>query len=84
MNSNNPATRDAGQHDALEANVMHAIGVGPLFRKAYLLCDIQGLTIDDAAGILGISPSAVSIRLDRARRAMSAFLLAAFRERNPE
>jgi DNA-directed RNA polymerase specialized sigma24 family protein len=84
MNSNNPATRDAGQHDALEPSVMHAFRLRLPFRKAYLLCDVQGFTIDETAAILSISPAAVRIRLDRARRVINTFLLAALRKRDPE
>ena len=45
-----------------------AFGLRPVLRKVFLLCDIRGCTIADAAAILGISPAAVTARLTRARR----------------
>jgi DNA-directed RNA polymerase specialized sigma24 family protein len=63
--------------DALERIVMHAFGLRPVFRRAFLLCDIQGFTVAEAAAILGISPAAVTTRLDRARRELNVRLAAA-------
>jgi DNA-directed RNA polymerase specialized sigma24 family protein len=57
--------------DAFERVVMHAFNLLPIFRKVFLLCDIQGFSVAEAADILGISPAAVSRRLDRARSEMS-------------
>lgn len=68
--------RQAGQQDAFEKIVMHAFQLRPAFRKAYLLCDIQGFTIAETADILRISPRAVAIRLARARREMNLRLQA--------
>ena len=53
---------------------MHAFGLRPVIRRAFLLCDIQGFTVAEAAAILGVSPAAVTTRLDRARREMNVRL----------
>jgi len=74
MNSNGSIERMTTDHDALERIVIHAFGLCPVFRRAFLLCDIQGFTVAEAAAILGISPAAVTARLDRARREMNARL----------
>jgi DNA-directed RNA polymerase specialized sigma24 family protein len=63
-------TRINTKRDAFQRVVVHAFNLLPIFRKVFLLCDIQGLSAADAADILGISPVAVSRRLDRARREM--------------
>jgi len=47
---------------------MHALGLLPALRKVFLLCAIQGFTIEEAAAILQISPTAATLRLARARR----------------
>ena len=60
--------------DALERIVTHALGLRPVIRRAFLLCDIQGFTVAEAAAVLGISPAAVTARLDRARREMNVRL----------
>ncbi len=54
--------------------VMHALGLLPVFRNVFLLCDIQGMTVDEASSQLGISPVAVAKRLDRARRELNVRL----------
>jgi DNA-directed RNA polymerase specialized sigma24 family protein len=53
---------------SLERIVILAFQLLPVFRKAFLLCEIQGLTVAEAAAILRISPQAVAIRLERARK----------------
>jgi DNA-directed RNA polymerase specialized sigma24 family protein len=60
--------------EALERVVLHAFAMPSAFRKAFLLCDIQGFTVNETAAILGISSSAVSLRLERARRELNARL----------
>jgi DNA-directed RNA polymerase specialized sigma24 family protein len=57
--------------DAFHVVVMHALELRPVFRNVFLLCEIQSFTIDEAATILGISPDAAQLRLDRARRELS-------------
>ena len=77
MNDNKTITRIATDQDALERIVMHAFTLSSMFRRVFLLCDIQGFTIDEAANTLGISPAAATARLDRARREMNVRLGAA-------
>ena len=60
----------AGMQAAFEKMVTHAHFLSPVFRKAFLLCDVRGLTMSETAAILGISLSAVQARLNRARREM--------------
>jgi len=74
MNCHDAVKQKAGQPDALEKIVMHALELRPAFRKAFLLCDIQGFTITETAAILGVSPQAVRVRLARARREVNARL----------
>lgn len=55
-------TREANQ--AIEA----AIGELPLkFREAFLLCEVEGLSYEDAAAVMGCPVKTVSTRLFRAR-----------------
>jgi len=77
MNINQSITRMATNIPALERIVMHAFSLAPALRRAFLLCDIQGFTTAEAAGILGISALAVTIRLERARREMNVRLAVA-------
>lgn len=52
-----------------------AIAALPMkFRDAFLLCEIQGLSYEDAASILGCPVKTVSTRLFRARRRFRAAL----------
>ena len=74
MNNKGPITRMSTDQDALERIVMHAFGLRPVIRRAFLLCDIRGFTVAEAAAILGISPAAVIARLNRARREMNVRL----------
>ena len=67
-------TRVATGQDGLERILMHAFGMRPILRGAFLLCDIRGFAVAEAAVILGISPIAVITRLDRARRQMNVRL----------
>jgi DNA-directed RNA polymerase specialized sigma24 family protein len=64
----------SSDQEALERIVMHAFSLRPVIRRAFLLCDIQGFTVAEASAMLGISPAAVTIRLDRARREMNVRL----------
>jgi DNA-directed RNA polymerase specialized sigma24 family protein len=61
-------TRITTEQEAFERVVMHAFELLPVFRKVFLLCDIEGFSVAETAEILGISPAAVVLRLDRARR----------------
>ncbi len=53
---------------------MQAFRLPSVFRRLFLLCDIQGFTVAEAAVILGISLAAVTKRLDRARREINVRL----------
>lgn len=57
--------------EAREANraIEHAIGELPAkFREAFLLCEVEGLSYEDAAAIMGCPVKTVSTRLFRARQ----------------
>ena len=47
-----------------------------IYRQVLLLRDIEELSTDDAAELLGITPNAVKIRLHRGRQALRSLLLA--------
>jgi DNA-directed RNA polymerase specialized sigma24 family protein len=83
MNTNDSITRLSTDLDALERIVMHAFGLRPVIRRAFLLCDIRGFTVAEAAAILGISPAAVMARLNRARREMNVRLAVRPADRTP-
>ena len=70
-------TRMTTDQEALERIVMHAFNLRPMLRRVFLLCDIQGFTIAKAASILGISPVAAMMRLERARREINVRLAVA-------
>jgi DNA-directed RNA polymerase specialized sigma24 family protein len=74
MNSNRPAARKASQRGAFQRIVTQAFGLRPECREVFLLCGVQGCTIDEAAAILGINPVSATTRLDSARRTMNAEL----------
>ena len=43
-------------------------GLPPRFREAFLLCEVQGLSYEEASGIMGCPVKTVSTRLFRARQ----------------
>jgi DNA-directed RNA polymerase specialized sigma24 family protein len=51
----------------LQAVVMHAMHLQRAFRESFILCDIQGCSITEAAQMLGVTPEVVIRRLNRAR-----------------
>jgi len=59
------------EYDAIKSSVLQAFVLRPIFRTAFLLCDVEGLTPAEAASRLGISPAAVRARLERARRLLN-------------
>lgn len=70
-----PADADAAKPDQIaetrEANqaIEHAIGELPTkFREAFLLCEVEGLSYEDAAAVMGCPVKTVSTRLFRARQ----------------
>ena len=74
MNIGEAATRVATDRNVLQKMMALALGLSPAFRKAFLLCDVHGFSVEEAAVILGINPAAVVIRLNRARRELNARL----------
>ena len=54
----------------MQAVLMHALQLRQSSREVFLLCDLQGHTISEAATILGISRSVAHRRLRFARRRM--------------
>jgi DNA-directed RNA polymerase specialized sigma24 family protein len=54
----------------VQAVVMHALQLRPSSREVFVLCDVQGFSVAEAATILGISSEVIDIRLKRARREM--------------
>ncbi len=58
--------------DELEHIARRAQRIRPALRRVFLLCDVAGRTLADAAAVLGISPAAAKLRLDWARREMQA------------
>ncbi len=53
-----------------QALVMHALQMQRRFREVFILCDIQGRTVPEAAALLGITPATVMTRLLEARHQM--------------
>jgi len=51
--------------------VMRAFDLDPARREVFLLCDIQGFTIGEAAFLLDVNPDVVSMRLNQARRELN-------------
>jgi DNA-directed RNA polymerase specialized sigma24 family protein len=54
----------------IQAVVMHALQLRPSSREVFVLCDIQGFSVAEAATLLGVSPEVANTRLKRARRQM--------------
>ncbi len=48
--------------------------IPPRFREVFLLCELQGLSYEDASGILGCPVKTISTRLFRARQRFRAAL----------
>jgi DNA-directed RNA polymerase specialized sigma24 family protein len=54
-----------------QRTVMRAFDLEPHSREVFLLCDVQGFTIREAAFVLGISRDTAEARLENARRDLS-------------
>jgi DNA-directed RNA polymerase specialized sigma24 family protein len=54
-----------------ESLIMQALQLRRDYREAFILCDIQGRSVAEAAFILGVHPITVASRLENARRQMS-------------
>jgi len=74
MNNTGQVERELGQQGQFQRTVIHAFGLRPAWREVFLLCDVQGFTIAEAAIILGLGPAVVTTRLDQARHQMNARL----------
>jgi len=64
-------SQQRAEQNAFQRIMLQAFGLCPAWREAFLLCDVKGFTIPEAAAILGISPSAVVTRLGQARGEMN-------------
>jgi len=59
----------------LEGEIQHALDKIPVeFRKAIVLCDIEGLSYEEIADILGCSIGTVRSRIHRGRKLMQKYL----------
>lgn len=76
-----PVDRSGGRPDEIaeareaQAQIEAAIEkIPPRFREVFLLCELQGLSYEDASGILGCPVKTISTRLFRARQRFRAAL----------
>jgi RNA polymerase sigma-70 factor (ECF subfamily) len=76
-----PASAESGsperrfEHDNLDVDVQAALGaLSPDFRAAVVLRDIEGLSYEEIATTLGISPGTVRSRIHRARAQLRTLL----------
>jgi len=74
MNYDDQVQQDTASQGEFQRVLMYAFGLRPAWREVFLLCDVQGFTIPEAAIILGLGPEMVASRLDQARRQMDARL----------
>lgn len=59
----------------LRKMIEHAIGALPVpFRAVFVLREVEGLSVEETAEVLGIPPATVKTRLLRARRRLQALL----------
>ena len=72
-----PAATDAtepsrvkGKYETFQALVMQALQLRRAHREVFILCDIRGYSVAEAASILEISEESVVRRLTRARTEM--------------
>ena len=56
------------QPGAFQCTILRALELPKAHREVFLLKDIQGHTLTEIAGILGISIDTARVRLNRARR----------------
>lgn len=55
------------------------VGLSPMYRSVFVLRDVQGLSVDETARLLGISEACVKTRLCRARLQMREAVAPGFR-----
>jgi DNA-directed RNA polymerase specialized sigma24 family protein len=68
------ATWNDNENLSRKCVVLHAFSLRRQFRDVFLLCEIQEMTVAEAAVILNISAELVQTRLDRARREIASRL----------
>ncbi|WP_147918330.1 RNA polymerase sigma factor SigE [Ruania zhangjianzhongii] len=75
------ATTDSGsperryEHDNLDRDIQEALdGLKPQYRAAVVLCDIEGLSYEEIAEVLGISMGTVRSRIHRGRAQLRSTL----------
>ena len=68
----NRPEEDAQGEEAREAIEKAIAGLPERFREAFVLCEVQGLSYEEAAGIMGCPVKTVSTRLFRARQRFRA------------
>jgi DNA-directed RNA polymerase specialized sigma24 family protein len=56
----------------IQAVILQALQLRRAYREVFILCDIQGRSIDEAAVLLDVLPAVATARLERARRQMDA------------
>ncbi|HEY7353912.1 MAG TPA: sigma factor-like helix-turn-helix DNA-binding protein [Terriglobales bacterium] len=56
-----------GDADEFQRLVMHAFCLPSVLRKVFLLCEVRGLSIEEAAEILRIPTTLATSRLEEAR-----------------
>lgn len=54
----------------MQAVILHALQLRRVYREVFILCDIQGRSISEAAVLLDVLPTVAAARLERARRQM--------------
>src|SRR5438445_2859178 len=84
MNSNS-AARKASERDTFQGLVMEAWGLRPVRREIFLLCAIQGCTVDEATAILDTNEDCKNVtRFSAEPGSMVDQPLPSTAERNPE
>lgn len=70
-----PGPADVLERRTLEASLERGLAqLGPEFRLAVVLCDVQGLTYDEIVAVTGWPLGTVRSRIHRGRRALRDFL----------
>lgn len=64
------SAQNAGRADEFQKLMMHAFSLPAVLRKVFLLCEVRGFSIAEAARILGKSITVATSRLEQARREM--------------
>jgi DNA-directed RNA polymerase specialized sigma24 family protein len=72
MNRDQIVDRKADGPGVFRRIVMRALGLDPAFREVFLLCEVQGFTVEETAHILDSTSTQVAEMLRRARQAMSS------------